>query len=147
MSQEKPSPSLRNSTSLSRFMSVLQPALTYVTRFCLTCKLFSLFLVKAVVDSFCSDLLEKLYYYFKVDISDDSCFLIQQNGAIISSDEDDDTNSTKEDWDSQITVSSVLKKDIVDRVLVDNLIVELKKAKLDFDKQKKPAQDYNSEQA
>ncbi|MBS4924795.1 MAG: helix-turn-helix transcriptional regulator [Ruminococcus bicirculans] len=99
------------------------------------------------IDSFCSDLLEKLYYYFKVDISDDSCFLIQQNGAIISSDEDDDTNSTKEDWDSQITVSSVLKKDIVDRVLVDNLIVELKKAKRDFDKQKKPAQDYSSEQA
>ena len=65
----------------------------------------------------------------------------------ISSDEDDDTNSTKEDWDSQITVSSVLKKDIVDRVLVDNLIVELKKAKRDFDKQKKPAQDYSSEQA
>lgn len=99
------------------------------------------------IDSFCSDLLEKLYYYFKVDISDKSCFFIQQNGAIISSDKDDDTSSTKDDWDSQITVSSVLKKDIVDRVLVDNLIVELKKAKQDFDKQKKPAQDYSSEQA
>lgn len=78
-------------------------------------------------------LLEKIVSYFQTSLNDENeYFYIQKNGHLCTSSEAYPNTSINDDWDSQITVSSISSSKIVDKVLIDEIVDELKKAKLSY---------------